>query len=263
MSIFNILGLNGYTKVGERKAWNRDSGRTTIFDYEGPREPTDVFMESLVNDPAVDGLQFGSIGGVGTLSVTYVDDDGTGGGTTTPQDNELWEFIGQDLFKSIKAHPTFNTTSPAGVQDTLEAARLYFRTAQQQGSAPSGAPATTYYELLLRGTDEYVRSAAILRQTLLVGARSTTQANWEGVDRAWKFDSEPGSPDMPTAGQQVIIGSVESMDDFFPSLRQWLKRAPTITQAGRRRFRIQTEWWFARNWSEVLYSGTNINGENP
>ena len=258
-SAARILGANNYTQVGESRVWSRDQGWTTVKEYEGPKDKIRTLINSLVDDPAIDGLSENKRRGKGSLDVTYVDDDGSGGGGTTEQQNETWQLIGQDLCKNIRAHTTFNKDAN---QNDLENTRVFYESGGGRGIRVGSEPSVTYFALLRRGVSEYVRTAIILRKTITAGPRSLLRASWTGVDRAWKLDGEPGSPNLATAGEAAIIGALSEMDDFDNEKKQWLKRGPTVSPTGRRRYNISAEWWFARRWSETLYSGENEDG-NP
>ncbi len=123
----------------------------------------------------------------------------------------------------------------------------------------AGSTSEVYQDLLRRGVTEYIRNCVILRQSLNVKRRSTAVCRWTGVDRAWLFTGETGSPShVPT----ILIGSVTAMPDYSATKKQWLKRAPSLTQTGRGRFRLTQDWWFQKNWSFNLYLGTDEDG-NP
>ena len=255
-----ILGDNAFTQVATRVGWDKQFGWTTTKEFEGPRAKTDAYANNYVNKPEVARVEKDIRNGKGVVTVTWVDDDGgLGIALSTFLDNDVWEVIGQDLFKDIRAHQTFNQDND---QAALEEVREAVEKANKNFAVPANDPEKTYYKLLLRGVKEFVRSSAILRRTVVVGPNSLEVANWTGVDKAWKLRGESGSPDLRTTGDAKIIGVISSMDEYDSTKKQWLKRAPQVTQLSRRQFRITIEWWFARRWSHALYAGDNENG-NP
>ena len=257
-----ILGLNGYTKKSTRKEYTQDTGLSTVVSYEGPIAKIDELLASSilsVQDGTIDKVTSGKSDGLGVLELSYADGDASQSDPNTVQNNTIWELVGQDLYKNLQSFDGAVSGSQAfnvdANQALLENARLYFETATKEGTIPTGEPYATYYKLLLRGVDQYVRSAAVLRSTINVSRRSLVAGRWVGVDRAWKLNSEDGSPDLDTVGQGAIIGSISEMPEADATKKQWLKRAPQITMASKRSYTITQEWWYARAWSANLYGG--------
>jgi len=269
MSIFRVIGLNDYTKVSTRREYTQESGQTTVTTYKGPPDPiNDLYESSLaaVQNGEIDSVTTSVENGEGILEIRVADGDEDGNDPNTVFNNTIWELIGQDIFKNLRSYPgdvsgsvAFNGDSD---QDDLEETRLYFETAQTEGSAPSGEPSETYYKLLLRGTDQYVRSTAVLRTTITVSRRSQITLDWNGVDRAWKIDGQTGSPDLDQTGQGALIGQIINLPGYNAEKKQWLKRAPQLTQTGRRNYTITQEWWYANRWSNNLYGGDSET-DNP
>lgn len=258
MSFPEIIGFDGYTLTKQRKGWSKSNGETQILTYKGPKDKIDDYYESIINADSVDSIDMDIDGGMGILEITVVDLDGSGG-PVTGENNDVWELVGQDLFRNVRAHETFNQDAN---QADLEEVREAIEKADKAFAVPAADPEQTYYKLLLRGNDEYVRTSAILRRTINVGPRTLVTAAWEGVDQAWKMNGEEGSPNLRTTGDAQIIGAVNSMPDADATKKQWLKRAPQIRGIGNRRYSLIYEWWFARRWSEVLYGGDEEDG-NP
>ena len=257
-----IIGLDGYTQVGTRKEYTQDLGLSTVISYEGPIAKIDALLASSilsVQDGTVDKVTANKSDGVGVLELSYADGDSAQDDPNTVQNNTIWELTGQDLYKNLRSYDGAISGTQAfnadATQALLENARLYFETATKEGTLPSGEPYATYYALLLRGVDQYVRSAAVLRSTITVSRRSLVAGKWNGVDRAWKLDAEEGSPNLDTVGQGAIIGSISEMPEADATAKQWLKRAPQITMASRKSYTISQEWWYARAWSANLYGG--------
>jgi len=272
MSIFRVIGLNDYTKVATRREYTQESGQTTITTYKGPPDPiNDLYDSSLaaVQNGEIDSVTTSVENGEGILEIKVADGDQDGNDPNTIQNNTIWELIGQDIFKNLRSYPGAPDISGAvpfnldADQDEMESARLYFETAQQDGDPPSGGSnAEVYYNLLLRGTDQYIRSTAVLRTTITVSRRSLITLDWKGVDRAWKIDGEDGSPNLDQTGQGALIGQITQLPGYDATKKQWLKRAPQLTQTGRRNYTVAQEWWFAEYWSRNLYGG-DAGTDNP
>lgn len=260
-----VLGLDGYTQVGTRREYTQDLGLSTVISYEGPIDKIDaLFASSVLSVQAgnVDKVTTSKKDGLGVVELSYADGDASQDDPNTIQNNTIWELIGQDLYKNLRSYggevsgsQAFNA---AADQSALENVRLYFETAKTQGTVPSGEPQETYYKLLMRGTDQYVRSAAVLRSSITVSRRSLVAGKWIGVDRAWTLDGQTGSPNLDTVGQGAIIGAISEMEEADAAKKQWLKRAPQITMSSKRSYSITQEWWYARDWSHNLYDGDDL-----
>jgi len=246
-----VLGFLGLTLVSTNKGWNRDKGQTKIETFEGPIAAIDSRFDILTATPNVDNLVRNTEDGVGTLIVTTVEDELT----STFDQNDVWEFIGQELLKPIRAHQDFNKEVD---QDKLEDTRKFYLEGFSGPGPHDGDPYKKYLDILRRENTEFIRSAAVLRRSLTVGPRSSQFANWDSVDRAITI----GATGLPSAGQPLILGSIQSMPEANNAKKQWLKRGPQIRTSGDRRFTITQEFWFARRWSETFYEGDAEDG-NP
>jgi len=271
MSILAIIGLNGYTKTSTRKEFTQEASETTIETYEGPIAKVDeLYAESTASvlSGEIDKVTDVSSNGKGVLELHY--SGGSGSTSADPTDtfaNTIWELVPQDIYKNIRSYNgdvagsfAFNKDAD---QEGLEAVRLFFETAGKDGTFPVNGTQVAYYNLLTRGTDQYVRTIAVLRSRLTVSKSSLLTADWTGVDRAWRLtgDSASGGPDL-NVGQATIIGQIESMPEADNNLKQWLKRGPGITMNGNQSFTMTQEWWFAKAWSHNQYDGDDVDG-NP
>jgi len=248
-----LLGFPGLTLIASRKGWKRDIGQTKIEVFKGPVDSIDSRFDILTATPNVDNLDRDIGDGFGILTVTTVEDELT----STFDQNDVWECIGQELLKPIRAHQDFNKEVN---QDKLEDTRKFYLEGFS-GPGPhdgDGDPFKKYLEILRRENTEFIRSAAVLRRSLTVGPRSTQFASWDNVDRAITI----GATGLPSSGQPLILGSIQSMPEANNAKKQWLKRGPQIRTSGDRRFTITQEFWFARRWSETFYEGDAEDG-NP
>jgi len=255
MSVESILGLNDYTLVRTSKGWDKDKGSSISREYHGPIEKIDNLYESLIGDISIDTIDRTTQMGKGVLIITAADDENP----NNPEENDLWEVVGQDLYKDLRSHQTYNQDAD---QADLEEVRRAIETVDLNFAEPANEPEKSYHKLLLRGVDQYVRTTAILQRSIQAGPRSLLKASWTGVDKAWKISGEDGSPNLRTTGDAAIIGYLQEMPEYDENKKQWLKRAPQLRQVGKRRFALVYQWWYARRWSHSLYDGDNEDG-NP
>jgi len=267
LSIIRVIGENNYTQVSSQKTYTQEGGETTSKTYEGPIEKiNDLYTISVneVKDGILDSADKGISGGKGQLSITYVADDGDGGETNEEAINEIWELIGQDFIKPLRSYggevnkangdkidsKKFNEDANQAV---FEEVKVYYETGgtDKRVSAPAGEPQETYYKLLLRGQSEYLRSAAILRRTVQTSRRGELSGSWKKVDRAITL-AETG---FSSSGQGALVGAISEMPEQSKGRKQWLKRAPQITQVGRGRYNLVQEWIYAAGWSTNMYDG--------
>ena len=208
-----IIGTNGMTLVDTSKGWSRDSGPTISYRYEGPIAKADILYTSYLNNDAIDNVTISRAGGVGVVVVTVEDDTGGGAPFVTEETNDVWEVVGQDLFKSIRLHETFNQNAN---QADMEEVRQAVMRADPAFPRPAANPERVYYDLLVRGVDEYIRSTCILRKTVECGSRTPIRASWAGVDKAWKLMGEEGSPNLRQSGDAQVIGWEKRLDALGP-----------------------------------------------
>jgi hypothetical protein len=265
MAITYIGTSTSLTRVRRYDRWRAESGDQIVEEYVGPLSVAESEYIVAKSSGFWDEVEFSRDKGKGMLTLAVSTDATTGGGF--PIDPKpVWEVVGQDLFRNIRA---FGGGTTAGVvfnaaadQEDLEAVRLRVESAEIEGLLPLAEPMSTYARLLLRGTNEFVRSTAILRSTIVVNSRTSAKASWVGVDRAWKLSGEAGSPAVPGTGASAIVGVIGDMPDADATKKQWLKRAPQIRSLERGRYQIAQEWWFSRRWSYALYDGDN-EADNP
>lgn len=257
MAPIDVIGTDGVTLVETRKQWSLPDGHQLVEIYKGPVDKAETFYKSKIWDISLDLVSITRSGGIGTVELTKADNDGTGAGQSTEELNAVWELLGQDIYRDVRSHETFN-------KDADQAALAKVQRAWQEqhlhayDASGDGAPATTYKDLLLRNTTEFVRSIAVLQKTVKISRRAAFAPVWNNVDRALKLFGELGSPAPPAE----IVGVISLMPDADNTKRQWLKRAPQVRQVGKHTYQVIYHWWFSRRWSAALYSGDAENG-NP
>jgi len=250
-----IIGLNGYSEVSRSETYSKSGGRSAKITYEGPLDKIDELFVALIGDPAVDTLDKNRSNAKGVLTVGYVDDDGSGGGGSTEENNTTWELVPNDIYKPINGfnNGAVNFADANYVQELQDILRKI-----RQGQAvarPAGNPQQGFFDLLMMGVEEYVRTGVTLRKSINVSLRSTLVANWTNVDRAVVI-ADTGLDDSH------LIGTIADMPEANSAKKQWLKRGPTIRTYGQGKYTIAQDWWFARRWSALLYGG-DVEAGNP
>ena len=247
-----IIGADALTLVSQNQVWSSDRGARLRTVYKGPPDKAKAAYLSYLNDPAVDEVTCDTLGS-GTLEVFINEQTSAGPSPNNEELNVTWEVVPQDVYKDVLQHETFATYA---TPKNLANVRSEYERGNTDYAAVAGVP-TTYQTMLNLNYQQYLRSIAVLVKTVRVGSRSSIVASWKGVDRAWKMN-EPNGPNAPT----LIIGAVNDLPEYDVTKKQWLKRAPSVRQSGRREFSLVYTWWFARRWSYTFYEGDNETG-NP
>jgi len=247
MSELDQIGFDGMTKISTGTVYSKRDGRTVVRVYRGPIDKAEILFNQFKSDFLVDDVQIARESGIGTVSVCQADD------LNSVTDQSIWELGGERMLKDIRTHQSFNQSAD---QDAIEIARVAAELGEK--ITPVAGAATTYYGLRRRGTQEYLRSQPVLRQSIRTSQRGSIVVSWAGVDRAWKLQGESGSPGPPLN----LVGTINNMPEADGNKKQWLKMAPQLTQVTSRLWQINFEWIFARQWSNTLYEGT-AGTDNP
>ena len=254
-----VIGSEEVTLVSRKRRFDRNLGNHYEEVYEGPTSAVEAAYNLGTLDPAVDTIDFEVTKGVSRYTKIIQDDDGSGTGQTTEELNSYWEVFGADLYTSILAHQTFSVNATS--QDKLDFQDYRGKVAKTDVTVDSStlsSPVKEYVDLLNMGTDEYLRTQIILQKTVPLGRRSIIQASWAGIDQAHVLATDDPGPN-PTS---EIIGLITGHPDYISGAKQWLKRAPQISQVEKGRYNIVYNWRFARRWSKTLYGGDDVDG-NP
>lgn len=255
MAPTDILGLDDMTRVTSTLKLTKASGKSETLIFEGPLAKAEVFALNQILDPLVDEVTLDRPGGdKGVVTLEFFGTDSIGDGAVSDLE-ETWDVLTQDLWKNIRAHQSFNQV---GDQEALERVREAFERGERLDVTVLLEPGLRYYKLLLRGVEEYARTAVILQSTKKVAVGTILAPEWEAVDTAVKLFGEPGSPEPDVA----TVGTISDMPEADDDLRQWLKRAPNVGHASDTQYNIVQQWWFARTWSNRLYGGDPL-PDNP
>lgn len=248
MSVELLLGDNGYTLTSQTKTWSADSGILIRKTYAGPIEAVHDLFEELVQTDGVVTVDDTSSEGVGKLVVSSRDDASLIQALDEKKVTETWELVGGDRYVDIRAHPTY---AAAEMQDDLEVVR---KAALRGDPYPDQEDevAEDYYNLLVKGTTQYLRSSVVLRRNQSFGQEADVVASWSGVDTPCKWSDIP-IPSMTKS--YAILNAISQWTEFDSGKMQWLKMAPQVRYLAKGRYQITQDWLFARRWSHSLYGG--------
>ena len=244
------LATIGSTAAHEQgKKWNfqRGGAESQLWTYRGPSAACaalyDSFKSSALIDPRITVLDFDEGRGLGSITVTYADDQALLGVSNENGITKFYELIPNEFSKRPELAPYFDGISGDKVSQAYLAYSRGISYADVQDPPYNlSSLDLEFYQLLQKGVDEYLETAYVLRETKVVSGKNAVQANFTNVNRV-------ETPPVASAGN-VLIGSISSLGG------EWLKKAPSIRQITRAKWTVQTEWWWAYKWSSVLYGGT-------
>jgi hypothetical protein len=226
MATLDIIGTSSPTTARVTKSWDYFNGEVTETVIRGTRAAVATAYETYKAvagfSPEYDSVSFDPGRGLAQLSIRQIQDGAP-----------LYELQANELSNPIWLHSHFSALSAADI--------LEVRMAFESGTEIStGDAKQDLWEMLCKGTEEYLISSYVLRETKNVSKRSTVAASYSNVNRV------EAPPDITAVN--ALIGGLPS--------GEWLKKAPVVRQVGSRRWQIVTEWWWAEKWSEILYGGT-------
>lgn len=254
MPALAILGSNAATAQGKKKRYERGGGESEVWPYRGPTEAVEALYESFKNaaliDPTIAVVEFDRGNGIGTLVVTKASDQALLGVSTENGITKIYELLANEFSKRPELAPVFNPAN--GTPISNDQIRKAYR-AHLDSTVVDEADAIARYglsddysinlfRLLEQGIEEYMASAYVLRETKVVSGRNALRANFTNINRV----TDP--PDNSSAN--TLIGPINLLGG------EWLKKAPNIRQISRTKWTVVTEWWWADQWSELLYGGS-------
>lgn len=250
-----IFGANEMTQSGKRREYKLGETYAWHLSYEGPIGKAEDFANAAEKLSGVREVTLEKEDGIGRVWIRKQEP------SVDPELNVTWEVLPQEAYYDLRTHqhptnPNYSFCLDADQDNILDAWKA--AQAGNKGFTPVGAPATRFFKIMRRGTEQYVRSLIILQKSVKVAYDSTVSASWIGVDRAWQITSEIASPSPPS----TILGLIAEHPLADATKKQWLKRGPCVRQFDTGLFTIQYQWWFAKRWSEALYEG-NVEDGNP
>ena len=246
------LGSTSAHEQGKKWTFQRGGAEAQLWTYKGPSAAVaslyNSFKSSALIDPRITVIDFDEGRGLGTLTVTYADEQAVLGVSNENGIVKFYEMIPNEFSKRPELSPYFTQSATPITNDEIRAAY----NAHNDSSYQDEATAVTKYGLsglslilfriLESGTEEYLETAYVLRETKVVSGKNAVQANFTNVNRV-------ETPPVASAGN-VLIGSISSLGG------EWLKKAPSIRQITRAKWTVQTEWWWASGWDYYLYGGS-------
>lgn len=228
MAILDQIGNDSACQQGTKLVWSYYDGERQAITYKGNKSVISALYNSYKSvagfSPDYDGIEYDPGRGLATLTLSRVADG-----------EPLYELSANDVMNHISTNENFDSLTGDQVAAVLSAV--------DEREANSFTSLQSYlYEHLIRGIEEYPVSQYVLRETKNVSKRSVVTASFDNVNRV---TSPPA-----TNAANTLIGELPT--------GEWVKKAPIVRQIGARRWQIQTEWWWARKWSKMLYGGTYL-----
>lgn len=230
-----ILGSTAATPKSTKRAWDRRGGERVVQPYEGPDSAILALYNNLKaaavagRSSATDSIEYDPGRGKASLQVVYTDDGVA-----------IYELFANEFTKSVKQAPYFTTEDPALTTAQIEEVAQAYDDGKSVATAGFTGKQATLLTMLNMGIEEYYESGWVLRETTIVGWKSTVSTSLANVNEV------VAPPSIPEA--QSLIGSLPS--------GEWLYKAPVIRTDGPKRWVIVREWWWANKWSAALYGGT-------
>ena len=245
MAILQVIGATGAIQQTDSRGWTYPTGESEQLVYKGVyaavKSLYDQYVAIAEYTPTVDSLNIVYQRGLGTLTVSTV------------QDGPIqYERITNHFQAPIFENPYFTTVdTPLTAQET-HAVRVAFETGIQTNPTNSLNPAYPFdgsafsdkaavlYAFLAQGVESYQRSAYVLRASMVASKRSLFVIDNTG-------DNTVVTPPN-TASVNSLIGSLPD--------GEWLKQCGDVQMFGNRKWKLTWEYWWAPQWSSILYSGT-------
>jgi hypothetical protein len=245
-----VLGEGGAVLRGKTAGWNYPTGESVQEHYRGVYNAVQALYTTYKAvagySPAIDSLQLTYEKGMGELTVSFVQDGPV-----------LWELCSNMQTIQIELHPMFAAGGAKVLTDAqVHAVQVAISLGINQNpaqrdkdgallAAPFDGSAftanqSTLYAFLSRGVDSYYRTAYVLRSTQTCSKRSTLAASYTGVNAVVATGF--------AAAANTLIGEIPA--------GEWLKQAPQVRQVTNRKWNIVQEYWWAPQWSALLYGGT-------
>lgn len=245
MPHLDTIGSTAATAQGVKYGWSYREGETEYSGFIGPVAAVlaiyNAYKVTVGGLPQYDKLDFENDGGLATLRCER--HAGFSGNASLLEAEALWELLPNEVLKPIETMLYFTTTDDDGAAVTaadLANIRRYYSRAQDPTAAPLIADkALELYKYLLWGMEECYDSSYSLRRTYTVSGRTTLAATYTGVNTV------EAPPNISTAN--TLIGVLPS--------GEWLKKGPVVRSLPRRKWHVQQEWWWAKQWAKV-YGGT-------
>ena len=250
----SIHGDSGFLEQPEQRQWDAASGALRIRRWEGPTSGLQDFI--LYTLPgAWHRFEIDDDGELATI-VAYYAVAGTDGVGSVSEDGLVtrwWELDGNDLEKSLWAHPKMRARTKLYSVAQMGALRQHLEdildgTATGPFVDPIDSGNTDAEELVFlmsTGVEAFTVSQFVLRKTEVVRSGTTLRPVHANANKIFSYaaliDAEPSLADYD-------LVKASDLTDLF-----WLKRTADVRPTQNGMYEIIIEYWAAEEWSDKLY----------
>jgi len=226
----NVAGFAEYEEI----VWTPNTGDVRSLTWDGATE--DVYNTFLARRAAAPGtadvfeLNYRSQNGQATLIERRMRDDG----------NLIEELYGVDVMKDALTMAYFSSLT----NDQVVAVRAAYESMREEGESggpPSGGftglQAVLYFHLA-RGVEVLPETAWVFCSTQRAVRFKSVNATFANVNRVVT------APAIDSSSIQKLVTSIPA--------GEWLYKPPRVTSAGKGKYDVSREWWWAEKWSVVL-----------
>jgi len=226
-------GVTGYTE-SEQIVWTPNTGDVRTFTARGMY--TDVYNTFIARRAAAPG----------TADVFEVGFEASGGRATMyerrtrDQGNVTEEIFGMDVMKDILTMAYFDSLTNdqvVAVRSAYESMRAEGDTGGPPSGGFTGAQGVLYHHLA-HGVETLPETAWIFASTERAVRYRNINASFADVNRVVT------APDIASSSIQKLVGGIPT--------GEWLYKPPRVISAGRGKYDVSREWWWAEKWSVVL-----------
>ncbi|MEN6360040.1 MAG: hypothetical protein ABFD59_08290 [Smithella sp.] len=253
-----VIGADEFTEQPVRRVYSQGQGWKTVRTWIGPQALTSAKEDDiLLMSPAPEGI-LTTEGVPAQIEATF---SLAGGSSGIPdlidEQDARWELLGEDLEKDIATHGYYNVSgSTAAIIEEIDEQikKGKARNFDWDTLYPS-MNMQSYCNHKLRGMDDYVTFAYIIRKTITTSSTTLLEEDFSAVPGkiiSWGDIGVPSSAKF----KQPKIHCYETDAWVDKLVSQWMVKAPSVRwQKGKRLWELTREWWGAEKWSSALYDG--------
>ena len=262
------MAVGDYTVVGPsdfveqpKRTDETDGIETTIREWQGPASGVEDKIDEIKEELSPDSISVEK--SPRSVIIATFADVPLDVAAMDPEDNAVWELIGQDLQKPLQVHPYYHTTDVA--PSMIERADQMIR----KGTAGSidwdteyGAAfhMQHYVSLRLFGIDSYIDFSYIIRKTYTFSNEADFKAEFSmpkdipGTVISW---NDLVVPDRVKFEQPKVHHWDKNAEAWVDKLLvEWLVKSPNVKQQKRPKgWQLIREYWGAEAWAKYIYDG--------
>jgi hypothetical protein len=253
MAVLDLIGTTVPVEQGVKKSWKYGKGETSIATWKGRNTDIAAKYAQLIavtgGVPTYDTVDLDMGRGMATIIATYAGSQGGVGLPEADDQDPTYELYSNELTVPIWYAPYYETLTIAQVGDV--------RKALDHGATTVIAAWTdlqdSLFKSILFGTDEYIMTGFVLRETKTVSKRTVAKLDYTDVNR------RVTPPEVSTVN--AIIGNLPTPTTILghPPVggdhSGWIKKAPNLRQFGDNKWQMTTEWWWYYS-IHIMYGGT-------